>query len=170
MPTDAPSGVNADAVSGNHTQRAVVGKLPRQRCGRGSQVFHERVVKVKEERAPGRGEVAGGCRAAAGAQEVAVVRGEGAAVEVADDERLRLGGDARGGVVQVGDARSGKGAADGRRAGRGRGGRHQAMGGAAATSASRDSRPPLVGRGALPPVAALARPLRCSRSSRMMAG
>lgn len=58
--------------------------------------------------------MAGGRCGAACMQEIAVVRGIAAAVEVADDQRSRLGGDTRGSVMQVGDAGLGENAADGR--------------------------------------------------------
>ena len=91
----------------------MIGMSPRQWGGIGSQVFHEGMIQVEKERAPGRGEITGGRRGAACVQEIAVMRGIGAAVEVANYQGARFGGDARGGVMQVGDAGRGEGAADG---------------------------------------------------------
>ena len=88
---------------------------PRQRGGVGSQVFHEGMIQVEKERTPGRDEITGARRGAACVQEIAVMWGIGAAVEVTYCQGARFDGDARGGVIQVGDAGCGEGAADGRR-------------------------------------------------------
>ena len=93
----------------------MIGMSPRQRCGIGRQVFHKGMIQVEKERAPGWGEITGARRGAACVQEITVMWGIGAAVEVANCQGARFDGDARGGVVQIGDAGCGEGAADGRR-------------------------------------------------------